>query len=174
MTVEELNEMRTWAAAPRAAAEPEARRAPSFSRAARCVSCSCVTIHVSPANSSRCASLPPVHPAQGRILTGKPVVAEDSEADENPRSRSAKLRVFEKRGGPEGPAGRDEDDEGEEGAGAGGERSRKGGGGASAGGMGRKEARRMEARRAAAAAAAAAQGAMPATAGGGKKSGGSS
>lgn len=38
--------------------------------------------------------------AQGRILTNKPVVAQDGEAEGNPRSRSAKLRVFEKRGGP--------------------------------------------------------------------------
>jgi 16S rRNA (cytosine1402-N4)-methyltransferase len=34
----------------------------------------------------------------GRILTKKPVVADDAEAKANPRARSAKLRVFEKAG----------------------------------------------------------------------------
>ena len=33
---------------------------------------------------------------QGKIITGKPVVAGDKELDDNPRSRSAKLRVIEK------------------------------------------------------------------------------
>ena len=47
---------------------------------------------------------PPPEPPRGRILTGKPMVADDAEAAENPRSRSAKLRVFEKarRNGAEG------------------------------------------------------------------------
>ncbi|MCG3176296.1 MAG: Ribosomal RNA small subunit methyltransferase H [Candidatus Omnitrophica bacterium] len=35
----------------------------------------------------------------GRVLTKKPVVASDAEQDRNARSRSAKLRVFEKDGG---------------------------------------------------------------------------
>lgn len=38
--------------------------------------------------------------AQGRIITRKPVVAGPEEVAANPRSRSAKLRVFEKSGGP--------------------------------------------------------------------------
>ncbi|MCK9454220.1 16S rRNA (cytosine(1402)-N(4))-methyltransferase RsmH [Sulfurimonas sp.] len=33
--------------------------------------------------------------SQGRVLTKKPITAEDSELKENPRSRSAKLRIFE-------------------------------------------------------------------------------
>ena len=41
--------------------------------------------------------MPPAHaPVLGKILTKKPVVPSDSEQLTNPRSRSAKLRVFEK------------------------------------------------------------------------------
>ena len=41
--------------------------------------------------------LPPVEVAKlGTILTKKPVVPSEAEQDRNPRSRSAKLRVFEK------------------------------------------------------------------------------
>lgn len=38
--------------------------------------------------------------AQGIIVTRKPVLPSDDEIAANPRSRSAKLRVFEKAGGP--------------------------------------------------------------------------
>ena len=34
--------------------------------------------------------------SRGRVLTGKPLTASEEEAEENPRARSAKLRVFEK------------------------------------------------------------------------------
>ena len=34
--------------------------------------------------------------SRGRVLTGKPLTASEAEAEENPRARSAKLRVFEK------------------------------------------------------------------------------
>jgi 16S rRNA (cytosine1402-N4)-methyltransferase len=36
------------------------------------------------------------HKPQVRVLTGKPVMARKEEIDENPRSRSAKLRAVEK------------------------------------------------------------------------------
>jgi 16S rRNA (cytosine1402-N4)-methyltransferase len=36
------------------------------------------------------------HKASGRALTKKPLIADEAEAAQNPRSRSAKLRVFEK------------------------------------------------------------------------------
>lgn len=36
------------------------------------------------------------HPAQGKILTRKPIIADDAEAAANPRAKCAKLRVIEK------------------------------------------------------------------------------
>jgi 16S rRNA C1402 N4-methylase RsmH len=38
--------------------------------------------------------------AQGRLVTRKPLLAGPAEVEANARSRSAKLRVFEKAGGP--------------------------------------------------------------------------
>jgi 16S rRNA (cytosine1402-N4)-methyltransferase len=34
--------------------------------------------------------------SKGRVITGKPILPSEEEMDENPRSKSAKLRVFEK------------------------------------------------------------------------------
>lgn len=34
--------------------------------------------------------------SQGKIITGKPILPEEEEREENPRSKSAKLRIFEK------------------------------------------------------------------------------
>jgi hypothetical protein len=42
--------------------------------------------------------------AVGRSVTRKPVLPSTEEAAANPRSRSAKLRVFQKAGGPEAAA----------------------------------------------------------------------
>jgi len=35
--------------------------------------------------------------SKGRVITRKPILPSDEEMEENPRSKSAKLRIFEKK-----------------------------------------------------------------------------